>query len=324
MAELGIENDMAVVVDGKDWHPGVIGIVASRILESCHRPVFVITVRDGIGKGSCRSIPAFNIYKALSAQSDILLQFGGHKMAAGFSIAEEKIPELRRRMNRYAASVLTEEDCIPVLDVEEELSLKDVSLDFIHSLDLLEPCGADNPKPLFAMNHAFVETARHMGADGRHFKCQISGDSGLVDAIFWGVGEESPCQAGDVVDLVFEPEVHEWYGEHVQLIGRDIRQEEACLLDRDYLVDVYRKLSLILRTMAKPVREVHYLMRKKYGFEPVKLGMALAVFEELEILSRFSRNGEDFYQKRLVARKLDLLTSSIYRKHRTQEGGHDE
>lgn len=324
MAELGIENDMAVVVDGKDWHPGVIGIVASRILESCHRPVFVITVRDGIGKGSCRSIPAFNIYKALSAQSDILLQFGGHKMAAGFSIAEEKIPELRRRMNRYAASVLTEEDCIPVLDVEEELSLKDVSLDFIHSLNLLEPCGADNPKPLFAMNHAFVETARHMGADGRHFKCQISGDSGLVDAIFWGVGEESPCQAGDVVDLVFEPEVHEWYGEHVQLIGRDIRQEEACLLDRNYLVDVYRKLSLILRTMAKPVREVHYLMRKKYGFESVKLGMALAVFEELEILSRFSRNGEDFYQKRLVARKLDLLTSSIYRKHRTQEGGHDE
>lgn len=145
-----------------------------------------------------------------------------------------------------------------------------------------------------------------------------------MDAIFWGVGEESPCQAGDVVDLVFEPEVHEWYGEHVQLIGRDIRQEEACLLDRNYLVDVYRKLSLILRTMAKPVREVHYLMRKKYGFEPVKLGMALAVFEELEILSRFSRNGEDFYQKRLVARKLDLLTSSIYRKHRTQEGGHDE
>ena len=321
IAELHIEKDMALVVDGKDWHPGVIGIVASRILESFHRPVFVITVRDGIGKGSCRSISAFNIYEALSAQSDLLLQFGGHKMAAGFSIKEENIPEFRRRMNAYAGQVLTEEDCIPVLDVEEQLSMEDISLDFIHSLDLLEPCGADNPKPLFAMKHAFVETARHMGADGRHFKCQLSGSSGLVDAIFWGVGDENPCQAGDVVDLVFEPEVHEWYGEHVQLIGRDIREEPMNLLDRDYLADVYRKLMVILRNMAKPVREVHYLMKKKYDFEPVKLGMALAVFEELEILSRFSRNGEDFYQKRIINRKLDLLSSSVYRKHRAQGGG---
>lgn len=166
-----------------------------------------------------------------------------------------------------------------------------------------------------------METARHMGADGRHFKCQLSGKDSLVDAIFWGVGEENPCQAGDVVDMVFEPEVHEWYGEHVQLIGKDIREEDMRLLDRDYLADVYRKLSAILRNMAKPVREVHYLMGKKYDFDPVRLGMALAVFEELAILSRFSRNGEDFYQKRIIGGKLNLLNSSIYRKHRMQGGG---
>ncbi|MEE0292357.1 MAG: hypothetical protein UDQ48_07090 [Dialister sp.] len=142
-----------------------------------------------------------------------------------------------------------------------------------------------------------------------------------MDAIFWGVGEENPCQAGDVVDMVFEPEVHEWYGEHVQLIGKDIREEDMRLLDRDYLADVYRKLSAILRNMAKPVREVHYLMGKKYDFDPVRLGMALAVFEELAILSRFSRNGEDFYQKRIIGGKLNLLNSSIYRKHRMQGGG---
>lgn len=318
IAELHMEQDMAFVVDGKDWHPGVIGIVASRILEIYHRPVFVLTIRNGVGKGSCRSIPAFNIYDALAKQSDLLLQYGGHKMAAGFSISEENIPEFRRRMNEYARSVLTEEDCVPVLDVEENLPLDDITIDFIHSLDLLEPCGCDNPKPLFSTSGAFVETTRHMGADGRHFKCQLSGKSGLVDAIFWGCGEKNPCQAGDVVDLVFEPEVHDWYGEHVQLIAKDIRQENMQVLDRDYLVAVYRQMSDVLKDMAKPVKEVHYQLVKNGHFEPVKLGMALAVFEELEILSRFSRNGDDFYQKRVVHRKLDLLSSSVYRKHMCQ------
>lgn len=315
IAELGIENDMALVVDGKDWHPGVIGIVASRILENYHRPVLVLTVRDGVGKGSCRSINSFNIYEALAAEKDLLLQFGGHKMAAGFSIAEENIPEFRRRLNAYAKERLTPEDCIPMLEVEESLPLDDVTIDFVHSLDLLEPCGADNPKPIFASPHAFVETARRIGADRRHFKCQLSGREGLVDAIYWSVGEEDPCHAGDVVDLVFEPEVHEWYGEHVQLILKDVKQEPHRLLTRDFLADVYRKLMNILKNSPKPVRDVHQYLMRKYGFDEMSLGMALAVFEELEILSRYSRNGEDFYQRRLVQKKLDLLSSSIYRKH---------
>lgn len=320
IAELHMEDDRALVIDGNDWHPGVIGIVASRILDIYHRPVFIITVRDGVGKGSCRSIPAFNIYEALTKQSDLLLQFGGHKMAAGFSIAAGMIPKFRRRMNDYISSVLSDEDFIPELNIEESIPIDDVDLDFIHSLDLLEPCGSDNPKPLFACYDAFVETTRHMGVDNRHFKCQLSSSNGLIDAIFWGIGDRFPCQAGDVVDVVFEPEVHEWYGEHVQLICKDIRQKKVALLDRDYLVDVYKKLILVLRDMAKPVGEVHYQMKKKYDFEPVKLGMALAVFEEIEILSRFTRNGEDFYQKRTVHKKIDLLSSSIYRKHMRQGG----
>ena len=90
---------MALVVDGDNWHPGVIGIVASRILDLMHRPALVITKRDGVGKGSCRSIPGFSIYEALKAQSDLLLQFGGHTMAAGFSIKEENIPLFRERLN---------------------------------------------------------------------------------------------------------------------------------------------------------------------------------------------------------------------------------
>lgn len=316
VAELHMEHDMALVVDGNGWHPGVIGIVASRILELYHRPTLVLSIRDGIGKGSCRSIPAFNMYEALAAQKDILLQYGGHKMAAGFSIAEKDIPEFRRRMNEYAKAHLTEEDCIPVLEVEEALPLSEVTLDFIKSLDLLEPCGQDNPKPLFASRGVFVETARRIGADQRHFKCQLEGNEGLIDAIFWGVGDTDPCHAGDVVDVVYEPEIHEWYGPHVQLICKDVREEEKHFLDRDFLVDVYRRLMGFITHSPKPVREVHEFLIRKYGFDEDCLGTALAVFEELEIISRFTRNGEDFYQRRMVNGKLDLMSSSVYRKHK--------
>lgn len=318
IGELQIEKDPTLVIDGDDWHPGVIGIVASRILENFHRPVFVITVRNGIGKGSCRSIPAFNIYEALAANSDLLLQFGGHKMAAGFSIKKENIPLFRKRMNHLAAGILRPEDFVPVLNVEDTLSLDELSLDFIQSLDLLEPCGCDNPKPLFSTKGAFVETSRHIGQEGRHFKCQLSRNNDLIDVICWGTGAESPCQAGDVIDLVYEPEIHEWYGRHVQLICKDIKQEKVHILDRNYLVNVYRKLDSILRNMPKPVKEVHYQLIGKFDFDPIYLKMALAVFEELEIISRYSRNGEEFYQRRIVHKRLDLLSSSVYRKHMSQ------
>lgn len=318
IGELQIEKDPTLVIDGDDWHPGVIGIVASRILENFHRPVFVITVRNGIGKGSCRSIPAFNIYEALAANSDLLLQFGGHKMAAGFSIKKENIPLFRKRMNHLAAGILRPEDFIPVLNVEDTLSLDELSLDFIQSLDLLEPCGCDNPKPLFSTKGAFVETSRHIGQEGRHFKCQLSRNNDLIDVICWGTGAESPCQAGDVIDLVYEPEIHDWYGRHVQLICKDIKQEKVHILDRNYLVNVYRKLDSILRNMPKPVKEVHYQLIGKFDFDPIYLKMALAVFEELEIISRYSRNGEEFYQRRIVHKRLDLLSSSVYRKHMSQ------
>ncbi len=315
IAELHLEKDMVLVVDGKDWHPGVIGIVASRIMDTYHRPVLVLTVRDGVGKGSCRSISAFNIYEALAAHKDLLLQFGGHKMAAGFSIAEENIPEFRRRINEYAKARLTEEDCIPILEIEDYIPLPEVTIDFVHSLDLLEPCGCDNPKPIFAAKQAFVETARRIGADKRHFKCQLSTKGGLVDAIFWGCGEKDPASAGDMVDVAFEPEVHEWYGEHVQLICKDIRQDTFHILTRDFLVDVYRALVDILRNTERPVAEVQTALRKTYGFDAIRADMALSVFEELEILWRYGHNGVDFYQRRIIQGKLDLMSSSIYRKH---------
>lgn len=320
LEELEGEQSMALVIDGKDWHPGVIGIVASRVLEQFHRPVLVITVHDGVGKGSCRSIPGFNIYEALKAQSDLLLQFGGHTMAAGFSIAADKIPLFRERLNAYAAERLTEEDCIPQLELEQFLPLPEVTLDFIHSLELLEPCGCENPRPLFASRRVFVESARRMGAENRHFKCLLSEGGTAAEAVFWNPGEEDPCAPGEEIAVAYEPEIHEWYGEHVQLIGKDVREMkpgEELLLDRTFLVDVFLKLRELLAGGSRPVAEVHRQLAGQCGGCPeIRLKAGLRVFEELGILSRYSRSGQEYFIYHVLKDKMDLQTSPTFCKYR--------
>lgn len=317
-------DDMALVVDGDDWHPGVIGIVASRILERMHRPVLVITKRDGVGKGSCRSIPGFSIYEALKAQSDLLLQFGGHTMAAGFSIKEENIPLFRKRLNEYARTKITEEDCIPQMEIEEEVPLPEVTIDFIHSLSLLEPCGCDNPKPLFASRGVFVESTRRMGAENRHFKCLLSQGGTAVESVFWNPGED-PCRAGDEVAVAYEPEIHDWYGEHVQLIGKDVQElmpEKDVRLDRDFLVQVFLKVREWLVPGNMPVSELQDRLSKlSRGQCPmVKIKAALIILGELGIISRYNRNGQEYFIYHALKRKMDLTASKTYQKY-SKEGG---
>ena len=235
-------------------------------------------------------------------------------MAAGFSIKAENIEEFRKRMNEYAKEHLTEEDCIPVLDIEEVIPVEKLTVDFVKSLDLLEPCGCDNPKPLFASNNIFVETARYIGADKRHFKCQLGKNSDLIDAIFWGAGEPQPCRAGDNINIVFEPEIHEWYGEHVQLICKDIRVDKKRIITRDFLADVYRKIRSILRE-PRLAEDVKRLLTEGTGFDAADIDIALAVFEELRLISRYNFDDEEFYQFQMVNKKMDLLSSSVYRRH---------
>ena len=319
IAELQIQDDLVLVIDGKDWHPGVIGIVASRILELYHRPVLVITVRNGVGKGSCRSISAFNIHEALEKMAGFLIQYGGHKMAAGFSIPAEKISEFRKRINDYAKEIITVDDRIPVLELEESLPLDEVNIEFIRSLDLLEPYGSDNPKPLFASFRVFVETARRIGNDRKHFKCRLSQNREPVEAIFWGIGDKDPCCPGDIVDIVYEPEIHDWYGKHVQLICKDIRPVKDYFLTRDFLIDVFVRLrELIPNSKSVAVFEIQNRLKRSFEgkYSRQCLCTALSVFEELNILYRFNRNGVDYYQRKVINKKLDLLSSSIYRKYR--------
>ena len=314
--QLNAEKADVMVIDGHGWNPGVIGISASRILEQYNRPVLMITIKDGIGKGSCRSIPAFDIYQALKAQESLLIQLGGHKMAAGFSIREENIPAFRKAINDYAARVLSPEDFIPELELEEYLPLRELTPRFIHELEILEPCGCDNPRPLFASKNLHVNYTRHMGKDNKHFKCMFEQDNISRQGIFWNTGISSPCRNGDIVSAAYRAEIHEWYGENVQLICKDIIIRPAPFMNRDKMVSFYLTVKQVMDSegpMEEIQRQVADRLKPSFSFREVEL--MFRVFEEIHLLNRQQKGNEIYYQYRPAVKKLDLYTSSTYCKY---------
>ncbi|MDY4541056.1 MAG: single-stranded-DNA-specific exonuclease RecJ [Allisonella histaminiformans] len=314
--QLNAEKADVMVIDGHGWNPGVIGISASRILEQYNRPVLMITIKDGIGKGSCRSIPAFDIYQALKAQESLLIQLGGHKMAAGFSIREENIPEFKKAINDYAARVLSPKDFIPELELEEYLPLRELTPRFIHELEILEPCGCDNPRPLFASKNLHVNYTRHMGKDNKHFKCMFEQDNISRQGIFWNTGISSPCRNGDIVSAAYRAEIHEWYGENVQLICKDIIIRPEPFLNRDKMVSFYLTVKRVMDSEG-PIEEIQHQVadRLKPSFSFQEVELMFRVFEEIHLLNRRQRGNETYYQYQPAVKKLDLYTSSTYCKY---------
>ncbi|WP_287771046.1 single-stranded-DNA-specific exonuclease RecJ, partial [Megasphaera sp.] len=168
-------RDGVLIASHEDWHVGVIGIAASRLVEKYYRPALVITISDGIGKGSCRSISGFNMYEALQSAKDLLIQFGGHTMAAGFSIKAENIEGLRERLLDYAKEHMTADDYIPLVHLDKELETPDVSLDMIAELSSLEPYGMGNSRPVFSLRNLTVEEIRPIGRDKQHVRIVVCG-----------------------------------------------------------------------------------------------------------------------------------------------------
>lgn len=311
--KIDLKNKKSIVVFGENWHPGVIGIVASRLLDTYNKPSFVITIKDGIGKGSCRSIPGFNIYEALKANSDILIQFGGHKMAAGFSIKKENIKLFEKKINDYANSKITDEDCMPIINIDQTILLSEVNLDFVKSLEVLEPFGCDNPKPIFVSKNVFVNTTRRIGVDNKHLKFTLSND---IECIYWNCTDKNTCTSGQVIDVVYEMEIHDWYGEHVQLNCKDIRFSSKYKLNRDILVDIYsdlRKSNILKLNKENLIEYVYRNLNNVYDKTIIEL--AISVFVELGILSILKKNGEIFYSFNIINKKFNLENSKIYKKY---------
>ena len=215
----------ALVLAGEHWHQGVVGIVASRLADKYSCPAFMICLQDGKGKGSCRSFAGFNLFAALEHCAPLLEGFGGHELAAGFTIREENIPAFAQAMNDYVRAATGGEEMVSVLDIDAEVEDPGLlTLEGAESLDLLEPYGAGNPKPVFSLSGCLITALSEVGG-GRHLKLKLAAGGRSFDAIFFSAtAAQAAVAVGDRVDVAFTPQVNEYRGwRTVQLQVCDLR-----------------------------------------------------------------------------------------------------
>ena len=216
----------ALVLSSEVWHQGVVGIVASRLSEKYSCPSFMIHLQNGMGKGSCRSYGGFNLFAALESCADLLVDFGGHELAAGFNIREADIPAFRRRMNRVVCDYCNGERPVSSLDVDVVIRRpEDVTLEEMEELSRLEPYGAGNERPVFLLPGAKVESVQNVGQN-RHMKLRLSRGGCFFEAIFFSVNAaECGVSAGMRVDAAFHLQRNEFRGvSTVQLQVVDLRE----------------------------------------------------------------------------------------------------
>lgn len=225
IARLPDRDRSALVLESSRWHQGVVGIVASRLSEKYSRPSFMIHLNGDTGKGSCRSWGGFNLFAALENCKDLLLGFGGHELAAGFTIEEANIPAFRERMNDYARSFQGDAAPVSVLDVDVAITHPSaVTLEELEALSALEPYGSGNARPVFCLLGATLLRTQNVGQN-RHLKLRLGKGSAQFDGIFFStVAEDCGCRPGDRVDAAFYLQVNEFRGSRtVQLQMVDLR-----------------------------------------------------------------------------------------------------
>lgn len=319
VANQGHKADYVTIVAGEEWHPGVIGIVASRLVEEFYKPTLVISIHDGVGKGSCRSIDGFNIYDALKSCEDILLQFGGHSAAAGFSIDANRIDELRDRLTKYCKEVVTAEEYIPVVAIDAELPVDDIDVDIIDRISDLEPYGMANSTPVFAIMEATVQDIMLMGQLKNHCKVIFETSNGTLDAIAWNRPDLfKSIFVGTVVKVAFSLQKNEWQGMvSPQLMIQAIEPltEEPIRLSTDGLRQMYVIIKQSMRGRSQSVYNVEQdILRRKPADQNNRSALtSIDVFKELGIVEEYtSDDGQLMLRWNAIEGKLDLVTSVTF------------
>ena len=253
-------NDRVIVLWGDNYHPGVTGIVASRLVEQYGRPAMLISMQDGEGKGSGRSVEGFNLHSAITACGDLLIRFGGHALAAGLSIKEENLEEFRRRINAWAAReypVLRR----PPLKLDVAVQLDQLNVEEVRDISYLAPCGSGNPAPMFMLEDVTIDGIYPV-SEGRHSRLRLRQGGQCIYAAYFGV---SPSQLaygiGDHVDVAIALSVYEGGRSGPQLSGRIKELRPAGLSDEAVeqaaLFEAFRSgasLTEEQRTLLRPER----------------------------------------------------------------------
>ncbi|MCP4537975.1 MAG: single-stranded-DNA-specific exonuclease RecJ [Chloroflexi bacterium] len=206
-----------------DFQAGIVGLVASRLVDEFYRPAVVVEVGDEFSRGSARSIPEFHVTRALDQCTDMLVRHGGHAAAAGFTVATANLDKLAAKLQTLAAEQLSNVELVPILNVDVETPLSQMSWGLQQELTQLEPCGYANPHPLFLSRNVRVQNLRTVGADGKHLKLALFDGRDTWDAIAFRQGEWAD-KLSNRVDIVYRLEINEWRNQQrLQLNVQDIR-----------------------------------------------------------------------------------------------------
>lgn len=218
------KNNACIIIGNKGWHHGIIGIVASKVTDMYFKPSILVCFENGEGKGSGRSIPGFDLHEALMKCSTNLEKFGGHAMAVGVTVKEEKFNEFKDELEQYAKECKVD-SIVPIINIDSELSLKTLNIDNVKSLSVLEPYGEANKMPLFLFKNLKINSIRAL-SEGKHLKLSLKDDNFMVDAIGFNMGNLSEDYLlDDKVDVVGNLDINSFNGnESVQIILKDIRK----------------------------------------------------------------------------------------------------
>lgn len=228
---LDMEETPCLVLYSENWHSGVIGVVANKIVSRFHRPTVLIALNpeSGTGRGSARSIRTFDIHQALTECQEFLLEFGGHAHAAGISLTSENLPAFIRSLNRLASEQLTPDDFLPTIDIDAEIVASEVDSRLMEDLSAFEPYGHDNEEPVFVTRGLQIQRVSRMGRDRQHLKLFLkNGSDNQVEAISWGNGELGEhLHPGDCFDICYRPQVNRFNGRtSILYIIQDLRPTE--------------------------------------------------------------------------------------------------
>ena len=226
MVKKECNNTPAIILFNSEWSVGIIGIVASKLVEKYYKPVFLMTFSEETQQIKCsaRSIKGVHLYEVISTIGDCLDGYGGHALAAGLTFSPKNIPyeKVKEKLNDAVKEAIKGKVLKPFLEIDMELLPQDITVDFVKELSTLEPFGAENPTPTFSLSDCKITQKRLMGDNNNHLRLTVSKEDAIFTCIRWQEGD-TPLKEGDTLDIAFQPQINEYNGDiSVQLIIKDI------------------------------------------------------------------------------------------------------
>ena len=217
-----MDSNYSIVLVREGWHPGVAGIVASKVVEKFYRPTIILCLEKGIAKGSGRSIENFHLFHAVKKCKDLLLSCGGHKLAIGLTLKAENVPQFKKRLEEEAKKSLSEDDFRKKINIDSLLSFSEISHSFLDDLKKLAPFGRGNSRPVFASQN--LKVGKFLRKNSQHLFCWLAEKGNYLEAAGFGMAKTINLSQDDVVDIAYYPQINDWQGmNRIQLNLKDIK-----------------------------------------------------------------------------------------------------